>query len=60
MMIYFYFTSQVKLILNIFLILSFFVYSYLNRHVVDKLEVVNKKWVRINLQPGSSIDGNVR
>jgi len=34
--------------------------SYLNRHVVDKLEVVNKKWVRVNLQPGSSVDGSVR
>lgn len=33
--------------------------SYLNRHVVEKLEVVNKKWVRVNLQPGSSIDGSV-
>ncbi|XP_025424252.1 AFG3-like protein 2 [Sipha flava] len=35
-----------------------FVNNYLNRHVVDKLEVVNKKWVRVNLQPGSSVDGN--
>lgn len=35
-----------------------FVNNYLNRHVVEKLEVVNKKWVRVNLQPGSSIDGN--
>lgn len=34
--------------------------SYLNRHVVEKLEVVNKKWVRVNLQPGSSVDGTVR
>jgi hypothetical protein len=46
--------------LHIFLILSLFDFSYLNRHVVEKLEVVNKKWVRINLQPGSSIDGSVR
>lgn len=35
-----------------------FVNNYLNRHVVDKLEVVNKKWVRIVLQPGSSVDGS--
>ncbi|XP_050422678.1 AFG3-like protein 2 [Adelges cooleyi] len=35
-----------------------FVNNYLNRHVVDKLEVVNKKWVRVHLQPGSSVDGN--
>jgi len=35
-----------------------FVNNYLNRHVVDKLEVVNKKWVRVNLQPGSSVDGS--
>lgn len=35
-----------------------FVNNYLNRHVVEKLEVVNKKWVRVNLQPGSSVDGN--
>lgn len=36
------------------------IFSYLNRHVVEKLEVVNKKWVRVNLQPGSSVDGSVR
>lgn len=47
-------------LLNTKYISKFFVFSYLNRHVVDKLEVVNKKWVRVNLQPGSSIDGSVR
>jgi len=45
--------------ISIFLILLFIGFSYLNRHVVEKLEVVNKKWVRVNLQPGSSIDGSV-
>ena len=27
---------------------------------VDKLEVVNKKWVRIKLVPGTQMDGSVR
>lgn len=31
-----------------------FVNSYLAKGVVDKLEVVNKKWVRIRLTPGTS------
>ncbi|CAI6373943.1 unnamed protein product [Macrosiphum euphorbiae] len=35
-----------------------FVNNYLNRHVVEKLDIVNKKWVRINLLPGYSTDGN--
>ena len=34
--------------------------SYLGRGVVEKLEVVNKKWVRVRLQPGSSADASVR
>lgn len=34
--------------------------SYLNRGVVEKLEVVNKKWVRVHLTPGSTTDGSVR
>lgn len=34
--------------------------SYLNRGVVEKLEVVNKKWVRVVLSPGSTTDGSVR
>jgi len=31
--------------------------SYLGRGIVDKLEVVNKKWVRVRLQPGNNIEG---
>ncbi|KAJ6628041.1 AFG3-like protein 2 [Pseudolycoriella hygida] len=33
-----------------------FVNSYLGRGIVEKLEVVNKKWVRVRLSPGSSTD----
>ncbi|XP_059612543.1 AFG3-like protein 2 isoform X2 [Phlebotomus argentipes] len=33
-----------------------FVTNYLARGVVEKLEVVNKKWVRVRLSPGSSSD----
>ncbi|XP_058790658.1 AFG3-like protein 2 isoform X2 [Phymastichus coffea] len=36
-----------------------FVYGYLNKGVVDKLEVINKKWVRIRLQPGASSEGTL-
>lgn len=35
-----------------------FVNSYLGRGIVEKLEVVNKKWVRIRVFPGNQIDGN--
>ncbi|XP_037937215.1 AFG3-like protein 2 [Teleopsis dalmanni] len=31
-----------------------FVNGYLNKGIVEKLEVVNKKWVRVRLQPGNS------
>lgn len=31
--------------------------SYLARGAVEKLEVVNKKWVRVKLTPGSASDG---
>jgi AFG3 family protein len=34
-----------------------FVHSYLARGIVEKLEVVNKKWVRVRLLPGNTIDG---
>ncbi|XP_044264333.1 AFG3-like protein 2 [Tribolium madens] len=34
-----------------------FVHSYLTRGIVEKLEVVNKKWVRVRLLPGNTIDG---
>lgn len=33
-----------------------FVTNYLNKGAVEKLEVVNKKWVRVRLLPGSSSD----
>ncbi|XKL69629.1 hypothetical protein PGB90_007398 [Kerria lacca] len=34
-----------------------FINNYLARGVVDRLEVVNKKWVRVRLQPGTSVEG---
>ncbi|KAL1518320.1 hypothetical protein ABEB36_001960 [Hypothenemus hampei] len=34
-----------------------FVYNYLSKGVVEKLEVVNKKWVRVRLTPGASVEG---
>lgn len=36
-----------------------FVNMYLNKGVVEKLEVINKKWVRVKLQPGASLEGKV-
>lgn len=36
-----------------------FVHSYLSRGIVEKLEVVNKKWVRVRLLPGNIVDGAV-
>ncbi|XP_014235285.1 AFG3-like protein 2 isoform X1 [Trichogramma pretiosum] len=36
-----------------------FVYGYLNKGTVEKLEVVNKKWVRVHLLPGASTEGNL-
>lgn len=39
--------------------LSFYYCSYLARNIVEKLEVVNKKWVRVRLNPGQSVDGSV-
>ncbi|KAH7980654.1 hypothetical protein HPB49_017991 [Dermacentor silvarum] len=35
-----------------------FVNAYLARGIVEKLEVINKKWVRVRLLPGNQIDGN--
>ncbi|XP_067145015.1 mitochondrial inner membrane m-AAA protease component AFG3L2 [Centruroides vittatus] len=35
-----------------------FVNSYLGRGIVEKLEVVNKKWVRVKLLPGNMTEGN--
>lgn len=34
-----------------------FVHAYLARGIVEKLEVVNKKWVRVRLLPGNTVDG---
>ncbi|KAJ8711625.1 hypothetical protein PYW08_008579 [Mythimna loreyi] len=36
-----------------------FVNLYLHKGTVEKLEVINKKWVRVKLHPGSAIDGKV-
>ncbi|XP_044733109.1 AFG3-like protein 2 [Chrysoperla carnea] len=33
-----------------------FVHSYLSRGIVEKLEVVNKKWVRVKLTPGNTVE----
>ncbi|KAL8613891.1 AFG3-like protein 2 [Nucella lapillus] len=35
-----------------------FINGYLARGIVDKLEVVNKKWVRVKLVPGTQVDGS--
>lgn len=35
-----------------------FTYNYLSKGIVDKLEVVNKKWVRVRLLPGHTVDGS--
>uniref|UniRef100_A0A1B6D736 AAA+ ATPase domain-containing protein n=1 Tax=Clastoptera arizonana TaxID=38151 RepID=A0A1B6D736_9HEMI len=35
-----------------------FVNNYLNKGIVEKLEVVNKKWVRVRLTPGNSVEGS--
>lgn len=32
------------------------VFSYLSRGAVQRLEIVNKKWVRVLLNPGSTVD----
>lgn len=36
-----------------------FVNQYLNKGVVEKLEVINKKWVRVRLQPGAALEGKI-
>lgn len=41
---------------NLLIVLSF---SYLSRGIVEKLEVVNKKWVRVKLSPGNSTSDGV-
>ncbi|XP_018303387.1 AFG3-like protein 2 isoform X2 [Mycetomoellerius zeteki] len=35
-----------------------FIYNYLNKGLVEKLEVINKKWVRVKLLPGYTVDGS--
>ncbi|OQR79443.1 AFG3 protein 2-like [Tropilaelaps mercedesae] len=35
-----------------------FVQQYLSRGLVEKLEVINKKWVRVRLHPGSGSDSS--
>lgn len=35
-----------------------FIYNYLNKGLVEKLEVINKKWVRVKLLPGYTADGS--
>jgi len=36
-----------------------FTTNYLSRGVIEKLEVVNKKWVRLKLIPGTQVDSSV-
>ncbi|XP_032522647.2 AFG3-like protein 2 [Danaus plexippus] len=36
-----------------------FVNLYLNKGAVEKLEVINKKWVRVRLNPGSALEGKI-
>uniref|UniRef100_A0A2A4JLH3 AAA+ ATPase domain-containing protein n=1 Tax=Heliothis virescens TaxID=7102 RepID=A0A2A4JLH3_HELVI len=36
-----------------------FVNLYLHKGAVEKLEVINKKWVRVKLNPGAALDGKV-
>ncbi|EFN79633.1 AFG3-like protein 2 [Harpegnathos saltator] len=35
-----------------------FVYNYLGKNLVEKLEVINKKWVRVRLMPGYTVDSS--
>ncbi|KAJ8666890.1 hypothetical protein QAD02_008552 [Eretmocerus hayati] len=36
-----------------------FVYGYLNKGAVEKLEVINKKWVRVRLHAGTNAEGTL-
>ena len=36
-----------------------FFQRYLNKGLVERLEVVNNKWVRVKLLPGASVEGSV-
>ncbi|EZA54978.1 hypothetical protein DMN91_008953 [Ooceraea biroi] len=35
-----------------------FTYNYLSKGIVERLEVVNKKWVRVKLLQGNTVDGS--
>ncbi|XP_046391003.1 AFG3-like protein 2 isoform X2 [Ischnura elegans] len=35
-----------------------FVNNYLSKQIVEKLEVINKKWVKVRLLPGNSVNGS--
>ncbi|XP_071443573.1 mitochondrial inner membrane m-AAA protease component AFG3L2 [Hetaerina americana] len=35
-----------------------FVTNYLSKQIVEKLEVINKKWVKVRLLPGNSVNGS--
>lgn len=48
------FTSEI-----IIITLSTIIFSFLQKGIVEKLEVVNKKWVRVKLLPGNSVQGAV-
>jgi hypothetical protein len=41
------------------LIVHYYSFSYLAKGIVEKLEVVNKKWVRVRLMSGNTVDGSV-
>lgn len=41
------------------MLIIYFFFSYLSKGIVEKLEVVNKKWVRVKLLPGHTVDGSV-
>ena len=47
---------RTELTTKFFVHFFYFFFSYLSRGVVDRLEVVNKKWVRVRLSPGSTND----
>lgn len=34
-------------------------FRYLDKGVVDKVEVINKQWVRVKLLPGNFVNGQV-
>lgn len=34
-------------------------FRYLDKGIVDKVEVINKQWVRVKLLPGNNVNGKV-